>query len=407
MTKKKYLKKGTIALAVTMVMSMSLVGCSDKKSEEDATTERSIITVEEIVDEPITESNTIEEVTTEANVEDATTEVANETPDEFRELELSIDAKMISVGEVESKDFVSLSYICLDENGTLYDISSLNGEKIAVLAENTGLTDILYGYKDESTLFVIDSSNNYIIVEMSSSENVLVSMETGKLKDNFIFTDIYISDTNKVSVTVLDTGTGQIYDSLYNYKTKREDLVYINDDDIWCYSPTGTGKYLIDGNIKDELNGWVLTNDGTLYIHDAGSTIAEDEPCEYLQDTKFTDLIGVSKVNRSLSFAITESNELYMLNSGDSDSSEENMVRAIISGLDGEIIDATYNENAKKVVIKTSTGFYKIDYDLFQNKGTTITAEAVLDETYNSLEIIDMYNSIVILSDGRVLTSKK
>ena len=38
-----------------------------------------------------------------------------------------------------------------------YDISSLNGEKIAVLAENTGLTDILYGYKDKLNGWVLTS----------------------------------------------------------------------------------------------------------------------------------------------------------------------------------------------------------------------------------------------------------
>ena len=72
---------------------------------------------------------------------------------------------MVSVSEVENKDFVSLSYICLDNMGTLYNIESLYKD-IEVIAQNTGLSDIAYSYKDKSTLFVLDSNNNYSIIIM-------------------------------------------------------------------------------------------------------------------------------------------------------------------------------------------------------------------------------------------------
>ena len=409
MRRKNLLKKCSALFTIALVIGTTLIGCSKETNKIETTTETVVSTVETVIDTTVTETDIIEDdITEEVTTEEITTETETEkeVSDEFKDPEFDINAQMVSVSEVENKDFVSLSYICLDNMGTLYNIESLYKD-IEVIAQNTGLSDIAYSYKDKSTLFVLDSNNNYSIIIMENDSNTPVSIENGKLKDTFKLVDIFIDDVNEISLTVLDTETNQIYDSLDNYEINRSDIIYPNDDEIWRYSPSGAAKYVIDGTIKDELNGWVLTTDGTLYIHDAGSTIAEDEPCEYLKDIKFVDLLGISKVNDELSFAITENNELYMLYNADSDSAKENMVKAIITGFDGDVLDATYNKNAKKVVIKTTSGFYKIDYDIYNSRGITVETTATIDESYNSLDIIDMYSQVIILSDGHVLISKK
>ena len=409
MRRKNLLKKCSALFTIALVIGTTLIGCSKETNKIETTTETVVSTVETVIDTTVTETDIIEDdITEEVTTEEITTETETEkeVSDEFKDPEFDINAQMVSVSEVENKDFVSLSYICLDNMGTLYNIESLYKD-IEVIAQNTGLSDIAYSYKDKSTLFVLDSNNNYSIIIMENDSNTPVSIENGKLKDTFKLVDIFIDEVNEISLTVLDTETNQIYDSLDNYEINRSDIIYPNDDEIWRYSPSGAAKYVIDGTIKDELNGWVLTTDGTLYIHDAGSTIAEDEPCEYLKDIKFVDLLGISKVNDELSFAITENNELYMLYNADSDSAKENMVKAIITGFDGDVLDATYNKNAKKVVIKTTSGFYKIDYDIYNSRGITVETTATIDESYNSLDIIDMYSQVIILSDGHVLVSKK
>ena len=409
MRRKNLLKKCSALFTIALVIGTTLIGCSKETNKIETTTETVVSTVETVIDTTVTETDIIEDdITEEVTTEEITTETETEkeVSDEFKDPEFDINAQMVSVSEVENKDFVSLSYICLDNMGTLYNIESLYKD-IEVIAQNTGLSDIAYSYKDKSTLFVLDSNNNYSIIIMENDSNTPVSIENGKLKDTFKLVDIFIDEVNEISLTVLDTETNQIYDSLDNYEINRSDIIYPNDDEIWRYSPSGAAKYVIDGTIKDELNGWVLTTDGTLYIHDAGSTIAEDEPCEYLKDTKFVDLLGISRVNDELSFAITENNELYMLYNADSDSAKENMVKAIITGFDGDVLDATYNKNAKKVVIKTTSGFYKIDYDIYNSRGITVETTATIDESYNSLDIIDMYSQVIILSDGHVLVSKK
>lgn len=409
MRRKNLLKKCSALFTIALVIGTTLIGCSKETNKIETTTETVVSTVETVIDTTVTETDIIEDdITEEVTTEEITTETETEkeVSDEFKDPEFDINAQMVSVSEVENKDFVSLSYICLDNMGTLYNIESLYKD-IEVIAQNTGLSDIAYSYKDKSTLFVLDSNNNYSIIIMENDSNTPVSIENGKLKDTFKLVDIFIDEVNEISLTVLDTETNQIYDSLDNYEINRSDIIYPNDDEIWRYSPSGAAKYVIDGTIKDELNGWVLTTDGTLYIHDAGSTIAEDEPCEYLKDIKFVDLLGISKVNDELSFAITENNELYMLYNADSDSAKENMVKAIITGFDGDVLDATYNKNAKKVVIKTTSGFYKIDYDIYNSRGITVETTATIDESYNSLDIIDMYSQVIILSDGHVLISKK
>ena len=112
MRRKNLLKKCSALFTIALVIGSTLTGCSKETNKIETTTETIVSTVETVIDTTVTETDIIEDdITEDVTTEELTTEVEKETPDEFKDSEFEIEAQMVSVSEVENKDFVSLSYM--------------------------------------------------------------------------------------------------------------------------------------------------------------------------------------------------------------------------------------------------------------------------------------------------------
>lgn len=424
------MKKKTIFKLLAIMSMIALVGCG--KNNTSTTTNESI-TMENVVTEDIVDNTTNEDIvdnTTEENTTEHSYSNSTENLDGFDILNLCdyedgwwdknnrkpFSHTIIDVFQSSEHN----TCWAIDEEGTIYCCKFAFGAEDLVFIPkvfNSGLVDLLFVEEGYGRIVAIDSQNNYFVSEYTKEEDVSDYIQYEAYKQgtfNFNIQPIscyldYDDEKHDVVLDAINLDTKEYYDLSTNYRGISSSDVPKYDDGNWVDSGRSAEQYL-EGHIAQELESWVLSDDGTLYGHQNGHTLMEEEPFEYTKDIKFTKLV-VPNVSTGLyytNFAVAEDGTVYILKYYDDDKEDNQMIVATISGLEGEFEFGVHTmpRMTQYLIIKTTEGVYKteINYDNPEIENITIEKS---EECTNANLVKCFSNNCFLTSDGKIVRLNK
>lgn len=415
--------KKKMILKVLAIMSMiALVGCGKKEptTQEITTTENDII------------DNEIEDTTTE--YEDTTTEEIIESYQPTENIEgfdtinlcafednLDNTSKPFShtiIDSIENENCPTCTW-AIDEEGTIYCSVFAFGSKDLIFVPkvyDSGLKDLAFVEQEYGRIVAIDSQNNYFVSEKANEEFVSDNVQyeaykkgtfTCNIQPIACYFDTDEEEKHNVRLDAINLDTGDYYTLHTKYLDGSSDVPRY-DDGNWV--EWSSKSQPIEGNIAQELNSWVLSKDGTLYGHQSGHTLMEEEPFEYTKDIKFTKLVATDILTGmyDTTFAIAEDGTIYILSYYNEDRDINKMVIATITGLEGDFEFGVHSipQLTSYLIVKTTEGVYKCEFDYDNTEIENITMEK--SEECTNANILKCYtNNCFLTNDGKVIRLTK
>lgn len=362
----------------------------DKKTTENTTEYTVAITEDE---------KTTEEITTEATTEATTEEVvANKKLDKIKLKEYleSGDGQDTVSGHIKDivyEEGTNCALIVLTDDGHLYSYYSHgNGYDICDLGQPSWeINDIDIISSDMSTdrgEVTIFEGNHYYYVQVENKQPT-------KVVDSIILEG---KEIIAYGISESYSGTFNLYCSdgsyYYVHKNDKGDSTgpFIDSNNYLIDFTGGFENIVPDGlEVVDRTGQIALLSDGKIRRHEPGSSAMELDPIVGTEEFTFTKLFDTYSNMYYTVVALTDSNELKILQTNNKNKIE---ITYSIALPEAELLDLWYNKGT--LIIKTTDGYYSCEPE----ENTSLEP----DELFNSLEedVVDIYGRYMLLSDGIV-----